>query len=274
MAIGKGSKKGRKINVNKKKLVDPFIKKEWYDIKAPNAFTVRRVGKTVVNKTAGKSIASENLKGRIFGVSLADLNNNEHQAFRIIKLRVEDVQGKECITNFHGMDFTTDKIRSLVRKWQTTIETNVEVRTTDGYSLRLFAIGFTKKRPNQIKKTFYCKSSQARLIRKKMNDIITREASTCDIKGLFEKFIPEAIGRQIEKECHGIYPIQNVYLWKAKVIKRPKTDLGKLADLHSGADREDTGEAITNTYDDSKPTEETSAELVGEVRKDGEEEQA
>jgi Ribosomal S3Ae family len=59
-----------------------------------------------------------------------------------------------------GMDFTTDKLRSLVRKWQTLIEAHVDVKTTDGYLLRLFCISFTMKRPGQIKKTCYAQTSQ------------------------------------------------------------------------------------------------------------------
>ena len=62
-------------------------------------------------------IASDGLKGRVFEVSLADLQNDE-VAFRKFKLICEDVQGKNCLTNFHGMDMTTDKLRSLVKKWQ------------------------------------------------------------------------------------------------------------------------------------------------------------
>lgn len=36
--------------------VDPFSKKDWYDIKAPSAFTVRNVGKTLVTRTAGTKV--------------------------------------------------------------------------------------------------------------------------------------------------------------------------------------------------------------------------
>ena len=93
-----------------------------------------------------------------------------------------------------GMDFTTDKLRSMVRKWQTLIEANVDVKTTDGYYLRLFCIAFTKKRKDQIKKTCYAQTSQIRKIRAKMVEIMTREAAACDLKELVGKFIPEAIG--------------------------------------------------------------------------------
>ena len=67
--------------------------------------------------TLHTEIASDGLKGRVFEASLADLQNDE-VAFRKFKLICEDVQGKNCLTNFHGMDMTTDKLRSLVKKWQ------------------------------------------------------------------------------------------------------------------------------------------------------------
>lgn len=90
----------------KKKTQDPFARKDWYDIKAPTSFNVRNVGKTLVTRTTGTKvrasgmraarwggsvrpclhggstippcplrlqIASEALKGRVFEVSLADL---------------------------------------------------------------------------------------------------------------------------------------------------------------------------------------------------------
>lgn len=168
------------------------------------------VGKTLVNRTTGLKNANEALKGRVVEVSLADLQNDEEHSFRKIKLRVDEVQGKNCLTNFHGLDFTSDKLRSLVRKWQSLIEANVTVKTTDDYLLRLFAIAFTKRRPNQIKKTTYAASSQIRAIRRKMTEIIQREASSCTLQQLTAKLIPEVIGREIEKSTQGIYPLQNV----------------------------------------------------------------
>lgn len=139
----------------------------------------------------------------MFEVSLADLQKDEDHAYRKIRLRAEDVQGKDVLTNFwvqhcficcqslsskygcifylihqswgqkvyhilcfilQGMSFTTDKLRSLVRKWQTLIEAHVDVKTTDNYTLRMFCIAFTKRRANQVKRTCYAQSSQIRQV--------------------------------------------------------------------------------------------------------------
>ncbi|KAL2304983.1 hypothetical protein Nmel_006950 [Mimus melanotis] len=166
--------------------VDPFSKKDWYDVKAPAMFNIRNIGKTLVTRTQGTKIASDGLKGRVFEVSLADLQNDE-VAFRKFKLITEDVQGKNCLTNFHGMDLTRDKMCSMVKKWQTMIEAHVDVKTTDGYLLRLFCVGFTKKRNNQIRKTSYAQHQQVRQIRKKMMEIMTREVQTNDLKEVVNK---------------------------------------------------------------------------------------
>lgn len=192
-------------------------------------------------------LASDGLKGRVFRVSVGDLNKDEARAYRTIQLIAEDVQGREVLTNFHGMNFTSDMLKSLVRKWQTTIDAFVDVKTTDGYTLRLFALGFTKKRANQRKLTSYAQSSQVKRIRAKMVQVMSREASSSDLKQLFQKFVAESIGKQIEFECEGIYPLQNVYVVKAKILKKPKFDPYKLADLHAeSAQKEDVGESVSD----------------------------
>ncbi|CAL9756356.1 unnamed protein product [Musa acuminata subsp. burmannicoides] len=208
MAVGKNKKISKGKKGGKKKTVDPVAKKDWYDIKAPSVFSVRNIGKTLVSRTQGTKIASEGLKHRVFEVCLADLQNDEDQAHRKIRLRAEDVQRKNVLTNFWGMDLTTDKVRYLVRKWQTLIEAHVDVKTTDNYTLRMFCIGFTKRRPNQVKRTCYAQSSQIRQIRRKMREIIVNQATTCDLKDLVQKFNPEVIGKEIEKRQRAFSPFK------------------------------------------------------------------
>jgi small subunit ribosomal protein S3Ae len=211
-------------------------------------FPTRLVGKTVVTRTSGTKIARDSLLGRVYEVSLADLKpHGEDDAFRKFQLKVQDVQGRHCLTNFNGMDLTTDKLRSLVRKWHSLIEAYADIKTTDGYLLRLFAIGFTRRRPNQTKKTSYAQSAQVHQIRKKMMDIMQKEASSVDLNELVAKFIPEIIGKEIEKATQGIYPLQNVFIRKVKVLRAPKTDLGKLLEIHGGSAAVDTGKPVERT---------------------------
>jgi len=236
MAVGKNKKLGKKRKGGQKK-IDPFSKKEWYDIKAPSVFPIRDVGKTVVTKTLGNKNSRDSLLGRVIPVSMGDLKpQGEDDAFRKFKLQVQEIQGAHCLTNFYGMDLTTDKLRALVRKWHTLIEASTDVKTTDGYTLRLFCVGFTRRRPNQSRKTSYAQSAQVRAIRKKMVEIMQREASTVDLAQLVKKFIPEIIGLEIERATQGIYPLQNVLIRKVKTLRAPKVDISKLLELHGGAD--------------------------------------
>merc|ERR1711924_523852 len=144
----------------------------------------------------------------------------------------EDVKGRDLLTNFHGMDFTTDKLRSLVKKWQSLIEAFVDVKTWDGYVLRVFVIGFTRKAKNQIRKTSYAQSAQIRLIRAKMVEVVEREARTCDLKDLVDKLLVESIGKEVDKACQSVYPMHDVCIRKVKVLKKPKFDVARLLELH------------------------------------------
>ena len=94
MAVGKKRlSKGKKGL--KKKVVDPFTRKDWFDIKAPTTFENRNVGKTLINRSTGFKNAADG-EGRVFEVCLADLQGSEDHSYRKIKLRVDEVQGKTC----------------------------------------------------------------------------------------------------------------------------------------------------------------------------------
>mmetsp|Transcript_22579 Transcript_22579/g.61667 ORF Transcript_22579/g.61667 Transcript_22579/m.61667 type:complete len:269 (-) Transcript_22579:91-897(-) len=254
MAVGKNKRltKGGGKKGGKKKAGDPFLKKEWYDIKAPSLFSTRNCGKTLVTKTQGTKIATEELKGRVLEVNLADLNDDEDQSYKKIKLCIEEVQGRACLTDFHGMSLTRDKECSLIRKWQTLIEAHTDVKTTDGYTVRLFVIAFTKRRPDQVKANCYAQSAQIRRIRKKMVDIIANEAGKVQLRELVQKLIPESIGKEIEKMTQGIFPLKDVLIRKVKILKKPKFDITKLMEQHGDGDDDAGVNMVVAEADDAQ----------------------
>ena len=229
----KVNKKGGKGG--KRKTQDSFARKDWYDIKAPRMFGTSNAGKTIVNRTTGNKIASDSLKGRVVTLNLADLQQNEKYAHTNVKLRVEEVQGKHCLTNFYGLSYTTDKVKSLVKKWQSLIEVSADVKTNDGYLVRVFCIAFTQPRPGQKSNVTYAQTAQIRQIRAKMTAIITKEVISSEYKDLVSKFIVNVIGESIQRQCQGIFPLRDVAVRKVKLLKAPKLDPKKLLEIHNEA---------------------------------------
>jgi len=235
MTAGKNPRNFKKKG-QKKKVAHPFAKKEWYNVHVPTVFDVRTPTIPPCNRTAGQKIAADSLRGRAFEVSLADLNRDSNdQAWRKMKVQVEEVKGFDCYTNFYGMDITRDKLCTIVKKWHTTIEAFVQTKTADGYLLRMFCIGFTKRTSRQVRATCYAKGSQRKLIRKKMMEIMINEAQKSTLKELTKKFVQDSLGKQIVKECQKIFPLQNVLVRKVKLLKKPKFDLTKLMELYREA---------------------------------------
>jgi small subunit ribosomal protein S3Ae len=173
--------------------------------------------------------------GRKVSLPVADLANKGDE-FRKFALKVDDVQGIQCLTSFAGMTFTTDKMRSLIRKRQSIVDIIHDVKTTDGYVLRVSVTGFTKRQRFQKKATSYAQRGHIMKLRHRAIQIIQKEVSSSDITKLVAKLANEVIGRQIETVSQAIYPLQNVLTTKVKVVRSPKGDLARLVELHGGSD--------------------------------------
>merc|ERR1719188_2273615 len=141
------------------------------------------------------------------------------------------------------MTLTRDKLCSLIRKWHSMIEAHVDVKTTDSYLVRMFVIAFTKRRSDQVKTNCYAQTAQIRKIRKKMLDILSEEAGKVQLRELVKKLIPESIGKRIERETQGIFPLKDAFVRKVKILKKPKFDITKLMELH-GDGGDDAGVAM------------------------------
>lgn len=215
----------------------PFVKKEWYKVQVPSNFEVSTPTLTPCNKSAGQKIAADSLRGRVFEISLADLNRDPNEqkelAWRKVRMQIEEVKNFDCYTNFYGMDITRDQLCSLVKKWHSLVEAFAQAKTTDGYLVRMFCIAFTKRHKKQVKATCYAKDSRQKLIRQKMQEIMVAECQKSSLRELFKKCLVDEVSKQINTACAKIFPLENVIIRKVKVLKKPKFDLTKLMELYS-----------------------------------------
>jgi small subunit ribosomal protein S3Ae len=227
MSFGKNPKifsKGRKGA--KKKQGDRFLKKEWWTVRAPGMFVERNFTKSPANITAGKKLASQNMIGRVYEVNLGELNNmGTHKKIKLIVDDVSDTGSKTCLTNFYGLDTTTDHLCSLVRKWHTLVEAFVDAKTSDGFLMRFFVLASTKKNPKrQLKATTFAQTNQVKQIRKIMVSTIMKEVKKGTLKELVPKILDDSITDEITKKAKKIFPIQNCIIRKVKTTKRPRID--------------------------------------------------
>lgn len=61
---------------------------------------------------------------------------------------------------------------------------------------------------------------------------------------IFRISTPDSIGTEIEKKCQSIFPLQNVFIRKVKVLKKPKFDITKLMEMHGDSTNDDSGAAM------------------------------
>ncbi len=66
--------------------IDPFSKKDWYDIKAPSTFNQRSLGKTLVTRTQGTTVRTrKNNRYVLLSVLYSALLLGEHLYGRLVR---------------------------------------------------------------------------------------------------------------------------------------------------------------------------------------------
>jgi len=208
-------------------------------------FTTRQFTKTLCNKTMGTKIAADFLRGRVYEGNLADINNatTKDEAFRKVKFVVEEVQGRNLLTRFHGLDTTADKTRSLIQKWGTLLENVIEAKTADGYTLRLFTMAFTKKQKNQLLKNSYSKTRLEKWVRMRMTNITKKRFAKLDLNGAVTQITQDILADHLAKRCNPIVPLRDLKIRKVKVVRTPKQDTQRLLDSHGAVPESIEGQA-------------------------------
>ena len=201
MAKGKSRRAGRRVK-------DKWKTKSWYRIVAPTMFENAVVGDTPATEP-------EDLLGRVTEVSLQDLVGDFSKVHIKVKLKVNGVRGGECVTRFVGHDMTTDYIRRQTRRRRSKIDSVFDVRTKEGYKIRLKILSVADKRIN---------SSIKRSLRNKQQEIIEDTARKSTLSQMAQKILFGGLSKKIRKGCKKIYPLKNVEVKKSEVLSIPSDE--------------------------------------------------
>lgn len=193
--------------------IDGWKSKEWFNIEAPVYLNRAVVGNTMAGDPSL-------LVGRNVETTVGELTNDMTKNNTKVILRINNVVGDIATTDLVGHELTTDYVRSIVKRQTSRIDANIEVKTKDGYVIRVKPTCFTIKR---------ARSSQIKAIREVMIEIVKRRASESD----FETFMQEAIlGRLsagIYRQAKFIYPLRRVEIRKTYVESMPAAALAPAA---------------------------------------------
>lgn len=228
-----GKAQQAKSKTSKKVKQDAFLKKEWRHVYVPGYFGKREIGYTVSHKCARGKTPADYLNNRVFQLSHGDLVDEQTHSYRLFSWRSVEVSNNDVLTVFAGMRLSTDKLCSLLRKYRTLVEAQVDTRTADNFILRASCIGFTKK-ININKKACYAQQSKRRQIRDVMINEMRNAIQKSSIPDLCTAIISETIEKSIVEKCAPIMQVDNVFVTKIKVIKAPTFSVEELKKLHQG----------------------------------------
>ena len=227
--MGASKQRGK---TSKKVKQDSFLKKEWRHVFVPGYFSGKRdIGVTVTNKIARGKVPLDYVGGRVWELSHGDLTQDQTHVYRLFKWKAI-AAGDDVYTQFAGMRITRDKLASIMRKYRTLINAEVDVKTADGFILRLFSIGFTKKLANSNKKHCYATQEQCRKVRDVMKKAMVDGTQNYDVEAICKKLVEDKIENEIVENCKSFCQIEGVYVTKVKVIKAPALTAEQIKALH------------------------------------------
>jgi len=240
MAIGKGQKKRKG---GRKKVVDPMTRKEWVVIHLASyvdgnlrPFSNHKGSWTLVNRSQGTVHATDSLMGRQLEVRAEDRERDMTQESTspaqegigsnfVVKFKVVAVKEDEkaVVAIPHGVRPTKSFIFSNMRKRVSTIDTWVDCKTTDGYTVRVMMKVLTMRNPMAVKLSAYAKSSQKKRIRIRLRETCKAVCSEKSLAAIVDDMVSSKdLNTALDAATRSIYPLNpDTYMYRLRIIKEP-----------------------------------------------------
>ncbi len=188
-----------------RKVKDRWKAKNWYQIVSPSLFNNVPVAETLAE-------TPDALIGRVTEISLQDLTNDFRKSHIKLLFTVDKVEQNTAHTQLKGHVLTSDYLRRMIRRRKSRVDGVFDVETRDNALLRVKPFAIAEKR---------IQSSQKKLIRNVMNEVIKKEAKTKTLNAFIRDCIEGKIGSEIYKNCKIYYPVKRIEINKTEIIRLP-----------------------------------------------------
>ena len=188
-----------------RKVKDRWKAKNWYQIVSPSLFNNVPVAETLAE-------TPDSLIGRVTEVSLQDLTNDFRKSHIKLLFTIDKVEQNTAHTQLKGHVLTSDYLRRMIRRRKSRVDGVFDVQTRDNALLRVKPFAIAEKR---------IQSSQKKLIRNVMNEVIEKEAKTKTLNAFIRDCLEGKIGSEIYKHCKIYYPVKRIEINKTEIIRLP-----------------------------------------------------
>jgi small subunit ribosomal protein S3Ae len=185
----------------KKRKVDTWKNKKWYEIVAPQSFEEKPIGETFASDP-------KELIGRRIIVTLGELSEKRAQHYVCLIFKINDVKGEKAYTKIVGHALQRGYVGRQTRRMKAVIRIFFLVKTKDELDVEVQALCLAKNGMNL---------GQQKAVRKKVIEVVAASAT----KEPFEKFFQEMVTGKLSEEVYAavrkVFPITKAELTKSRL---------------------------------------------------------
>jgi small subunit ribosomal protein S3Ae len=193
------------LSRRRRRVRDKWRSKDWYTIYSPPYF-----GGAVIGTTPSDDPTK--LISRVIETTLYDLTGDFSQQHIKLNFQILKVNEKRLDTIFKGHEYSSDYLRSLVRRGSTRVDLIYDLITQDDYRIRASFVALSVVR---------IKTSHITGIRSLASQILEEKAKTLN----FDQFVQEAVLGKIASDIYNgakkVVPLRHVGIRKTKLLSYP-----------------------------------------------------
>jgi small subunit ribosomal protein S3Ae len=206
---------------------------------APDMFNRVSVGETLADDPS-------KLIGRTTVVTLQDLTGDYSKGHVKLHFQIYEIKGSDALTRFIGHDMRNDYVLRLARRHRTKIDGVFDVKTKDGYLLRVKPLAIADKR---------IKTTQARELRKIIGQVVREFAEQHTFSEFVGAMLKDELSRAAAERCRAVYPLRRLEIRKSEVlsipriVERVRDEVEEEAEVEEEVEAEPTPEEIGTKED-------------------------